>query len=84
MTLDVEGVVDGGMSGKKSLRRSGRLEALHSSLALTHRQVRILCPVLSEESELSAVLPPDKEVHVPSIRHSASATVRFNLKFWRL
>ncbi len=45
MALDVEGVVDGSMDGQKALRRSRRLEALHSSFALPDRQVRILCPI---------------------------------------
>lgn len=42
MALDVESIVDGGVSGEKSLRRSGRLEPLHSPFALPNRKVRIL------------------------------------------
>ena len=46
MTLDVEGVADGGVGGEKPLRRSSRFETLHSSFALSDRQVRILGPVV--------------------------------------
>jgi len=39
VTLDVEGVVDGGVGGEKLLRGSRRLEALHAPLPLSHRQM---------------------------------------------
>ncbi len=46
MTLDVEGVVDGGVGKEKSLRGSSRFKTLHSSFALSNRQVRIFRPVV--------------------------------------
>ena len=47
MTLDVEGVVDGGVGREKSLRGSSRFKTLHSSFALSNRQVRILCTIVA-------------------------------------
>lgn len=46
MTLGVEGVVDGGVSGQKPLRRHLRLETQHLSLALPDRQMRVLDAVV--------------------------------------
>jgi hypothetical protein len=46
MALDIEGVVDGGVGGEKSLRGSLRFEPLHFSLSLPERQMRILRPVV--------------------------------------
>jgi hypothetical protein len=39
VTLEVEGVVDGGMSGEEALRRSGRFEPLHLPFSSSHRLV---------------------------------------------
>ncbi len=47
MTLDIEGVVDGGVGGEKPLRRSWWLEALHPSFSLPNRQMRILSPIVT-------------------------------------
>jgi len=46
MALEVEGIVDGGMNAQKALRRCGRFEALHLSLASAHHLMRILCPIV--------------------------------------
>ncbi len=40
MTLDVEGVVDGGVCLKESLRCTGGFETLHAPFSLADRQVR--------------------------------------------
>ncbi len=47
MTLDVEGVEDGGMCGQESLGGTSRFEALHSSLPKPDRQVRVLRPIVA-------------------------------------
>ena len=46
MTLNVEGVVDGGVDVEKSLGGSGRLESLHLSFASSHRLMRVLRPII--------------------------------------
>ena len=46
MALDVEHIVDGGVDREKALCRSRRLEALHTSFALSHWLMGILCPVI--------------------------------------
>src|SRR5919112_4021793 len=46
MALQVEGVVDGGMQAEKSLRRAGRLEALHLALSSSHSLMRVLGPIV--------------------------------------
>lgn len=46
VTLGVESVVDGGVSGEKTLGGGGTLEALHPSLALSDWQVRVLHPAV--------------------------------------
>ena len=56
MTLDVEGVVDGGMGGQKSLRLTGRPKALHPSLSLPNRQMRVLSAIVASPSrDVSAI-----------------------------
>src|SRR5215207_2657965 len=54
VTLEVEGVVDGGMSGEEALRRSGRLEALHLPFSSSHRLVRVLGAVVLAQPLLMA------------------------------
>jgi hypothetical protein len=39
VTLEIEGVVDGRMSGEEALRRSSRLEALHLPFSSSHHLV---------------------------------------------
>ena len=46
MALDVEHIVDGGVDREKALCRSGRLEAPHTSFALSQWLMGILCPVI--------------------------------------
>ena len=46
MALDIEHIVDGGVDREKALCRSRRLEALHTSLALSQWLMGILCPVI--------------------------------------
>jgi hypothetical protein len=46
VTLNVEGVVDGGVDVEKSLCGSGRLESLHLPFTSSHRLMRILRPII--------------------------------------
>jgi hypothetical protein len=46
MALDVESVLDGGVNGQEALRGTGRFEALHLALAPSHRQMRVLGPIV--------------------------------------
>src|SRR4051794_5890418 len=46
MTLQVEGVVDGGMQAEKSLRGSGRLEPLHFALSSSYDLMRVFSAVV--------------------------------------
>ena len=46
MTLEVEGVVDGGMQGNEALGGTRRLEPLHLAFAPANRLVRNLGPLL--------------------------------------
>lgn len=46
MTLDLEGVVDRGMSGEEALGRRLALEQQLLSLASSDRQVRVLRPIV--------------------------------------
>jgi hypothetical protein len=41
-----EMALDGGVNGSEPLRRSGRFEALHLAFAPSHRQTRILNPIV--------------------------------------
>jgi hypothetical protein len=45
MSLEVEGVVDGGVSGEKSLRGTRILEADQRSFSSSNRLMRILRPI---------------------------------------
>ena len=65
MTLEVEGVVDGGMSGEEALRRSGRLEALHLPFSSPHRLVRILRPVVLAQTLFMASSHPKLTAGAP-------------------
>ena len=46
MTLNVEGIVDGGVDVEESLGGSGRLESLHLSLTSSHGLMRVLRPII--------------------------------------
>ena len=50
MTLNVEGVVDGGVNGQKSLSRSGGFEPLHAPLPLPDRKMRVLGSIVLSEA----------------------------------
>src|SRR5215207_3371097 len=52
MTLDVEGIVDGGVRGEKSLSGAGGLEPLHLALPSSHRLVRVLRPIVLAQALL--------------------------------
>ncbi len=59
MALDVEGILDGGMRGEKSLRRSGALEALHLAFSSPRRLMRILRPVVAPSTSFMASCEPE-------------------------
>ena len=46
MTLNVEGIVDGGVDVEEPLGGSGRLESLHLSLTSSHGLMRILRSII--------------------------------------
>ena len=46
IALDVESVLDGGVNGQEPLRGTWRFEALHLALASSHRQMRVLGPIV--------------------------------------
>ena len=46
MALDVEHIANGSVDREKALCRSRRLEALHTSFALSQWLMGILCPVI--------------------------------------
>jgi len=46
MAVEVEGVMDGGVSGQKSLRRARLFETDPTSFLSSHRLMGILCPVV--------------------------------------
>jgi hypothetical protein len=46
MTLDVEGVLDGGVNGQEALGCSGRFETLHLAITPSCRLARILSPIV--------------------------------------
>ncbi len=50
MTLGVEGVVDGAVDREKTLRGSGRLEALHLSFSSSDRLMRVLGSIVLPEA----------------------------------
>jgi hypothetical protein len=50
MTLNVEGVVDGGVNGQKSLSRSSGFEPLHAPLPLPDRKMRVLGSIVLSEA----------------------------------
>jgi len=58
MSLDVEGVVDGGVNGQESLDRCPRLEPLHLALAWWNRLIRILGPIVLAQALLMASRQP--------------------------
>ncbi len=49
MSLNVEGVVDGGVHGEEALGRAGRLEALHLPLSSPDRLMGVFGPVVGPE-----------------------------------
>jgi len=55
MALDVESVVDGGVSGEEFLRRASALEALHLALPPSGRLMRILGPIVLPSPTLMQV-----------------------------
>ena len=52
MTLDVEGVVDGGVRGEEALSGAGGLKPLHLALPSSHRLVRVLRPIVLAQAFL--------------------------------
>lgn len=46
MPLDIERIVDDGVSLEETLRRCSTLEALHLRLAPSDDEVEILCPIV--------------------------------------
>jgi hypothetical protein len=46
MALNVERILDRGVNGQEPLGGSGRFETLHLPLASSHRQMRILGPII--------------------------------------
>jgi hypothetical protein len=54
MALNVECILDGGVKSQEPLRRSGRFETVHLPLASSHRQMRILGPVVLPQALLMA------------------------------
>ena len=50
VTLKIEGVVDGGVGGKKSLGGSLRLELLLFALPSSNGQMRVLGPVVTDHA----------------------------------
>ena len=54
MALNVECILDDGVNSQEPLRRSGRFETLHLPLASSHRQMRILGPVVRPQALLMA------------------------------
>jgi hypothetical protein len=49
MALKVEVIVHGGVHVEEALGRSSRLEALHLTLASSHRLIRVFSPIVSPE-----------------------------------
>ena len=49
MTLEIEGVVDGGMHAEKALCGACRFEPLHFALASSHRLMRVLRAIVHSE-----------------------------------
>ena len=54
MALDLEGILNGGVRGEKSLRRSGALEPLHLAFSSPRRLMRILRPVVAPSTAVMA------------------------------
>ena len=54
MAFDVEGVVNGGVDGQETLRRSRRFEPLHLALASPDLLMRVLGPVVLPQALLMA------------------------------
>ena len=54
MALDVEGILNGGVRGEKSLRRSGALEPLHLAFSSPRRLMRVLRPVVAPSTAVAA------------------------------
>jgi hypothetical protein len=46
MTLDVEGVLEGGVNGQEALGLSGRFETLHLAITPSYRLAQILSPIV--------------------------------------
>jgi len=59
MALDVEGVVDRCVGGKKSLRRARTLEALHLALSSPSWLMRVLGAVVFPSTALVTIFDPD-------------------------
>ena len=55
MALDVEGVVNGGVRGKKSLCRTPAFEALHLAFPSSGWLMRVLSPVVTPSARLMAL-----------------------------
>ena len=55
MALGVDGVVDGGVGGEKSLGRFRELKPLHSSLSLANWKMRILGTIVLPAAKVMAV-----------------------------
>ena len=58
MALDVEHIVDGGLSSVKALCRPGGLEALHPPFALSQWLMGILCPVILPATRVVSARKP--------------------------
>ena len=56
MTFGVEGVVNGGVGGEKSLGGWLGFETQHLSLSSSNRQVRVLHPIVLSQSAWSMAL----------------------------
>jgi hypothetical protein len=84
VTLEVEGVVHGGMSRKEALRRSGRLEALHLPFSSSHRLVRVFGAVVFAQTLLMASSHPKLTASAPigrqPIRHEHPRSIALLLK----
>jgi len=77
MSLEVEGVVDGGMGGEESLGGRLALEELHLPFASSDRQVGILDPIVLTEPSGSVDLIQAQLAKRGSIRSQAIGRDRF-------
>jgi hypothetical protein len=79
MALDIEGVVDRRVSGKKSLRRAWTLETLHLALSSPSWLMRILGAVVFPSTPLVAIFDPELAAAAPQER-SSSVIIRSGTK----